>query len=99
MSTFHSTVAVVTNFVDLGSGVGSMLRLKIVHPLLDRAGVLHSMPVFPIGVLKTARRLGLTAGLAGFRSAGTAALFGLVLCRVCAVYTLSWRTPGPVSRS
>lgn len=87
MSTLYITIAAVTALLNLGSGVGSILRLKIIYPLLDGANVPHSMLVFPIGVLKTAGGLGLLAGLAGFQSAGTAAAVGLVLFWVCAVHT------------
>lgn len=87
MSTIHIVITAVAAALNLGSGIGSMARLKVIYPLLDGARVPRSWLVFPIGVLKAAGGLGLAAGLLGADLLGTAAAVGLVLFWVCALYT------------
>ncbi|WP_026923582.1 DoxX family protein [Glycomyces arizonensis] len=87
MSTFFIVIAALAAVFNLGSGIGSMARLKVIYPLLDGVRVPRSWLVFPIGVLKAAGGLGLAAGLLGAESIGTAAAVGLVLFWVCALYT------------
>ena len=67
MSTLYVTLAVIGGVLNLGSGIGAMVRLKVILPLMDGANVPQSMLVFPIGVLKVAGGLGLLAGAAGSR--------------------------------
>jgi hypothetical protein len=86
MSTLYVTLIVIGGLLNLGSGIGAMVRLKVILPLMDGANVPHSLLVFPIGVLKIAGGLGLLAGLA-FPLVGTAAAVGLVLFWTCAVHT------------
>lgn len=86
MSTLYVTLIIIGGLLNLGSGIGAMVRLKVILPLMDGANVPHSMLVFPIGVLKAAGGLGLLAGLA-FPLVGTAAAAGLVLFWTCAVHT------------
>ena len=87
MSTLYVTLAVIGGVLNLGSGIGAMVRLKVILPLMDGANVPQSMLVFPIGVLKVAGGLGLLAGAAGVPLVGTAAAVGLVLFWTCAVHT------------
>jgi uncharacterized membrane protein len=54
---------------------------------MARAGVPESWLTFPIGTLKTAGAVGLLVGLLGVPVIGVAAVIGLVLFFVCAVYT------------
>ncbi|MEV3936255.1 DoxX family protein [Glycomyces sp. NPDC049804] len=86
MSTLHLVLAVAFGVLNLGSGVGAIVRLPQILPLMDGARVPHSMLVFPIGVLKAAGGIGLLAGLA-YEPVGTAAAAGLVLFWTCAVHT------------
>jgi uncharacterized protein (DUF697 family) len=86
MSTLFVTMLIVGGLSNLGSGIGAMVRLNVILPLMDGANVPRSMLVFPIGVLKVAGGLGLLAGLA-FPLAGTAAAAGLVLFWTCALHT------------
>jgi hypothetical protein len=86
MSTLYVILILIAGLLNLGSGIGSVARLKVIYALLDGANVPHSMLVFPIGVLKIAGGLGLLAGLA-FPFVGTAAAAGLVLFWTCAVHT------------
>jgi hypothetical protein len=86
MSTLYLVLAITFGVLNLGSGVGAMVRLKVILPLMDGAHVPHSMLVFPIGVLKVLGGLGLLAGLA-YPPVGTAAAAGLVLFWTCAVHT------------
>ncbi|THV26156.1 DoxX family protein [Glycomyces paridis] len=87
MSTLYLVLALTAAVLNLGSGIGSIARLKVIYPLLDGASVPHSMLVFPIGVLKTAGGLGIALGLLGVPLVGTAAAAGLVLFWTCAVHT------------
>jgi hypothetical protein len=87
MSTLYVTLLAVSGLANLGSGIGAMVRLKVILPLMDGAHVPHSMLVFPIGVLKVLGGLGLLAGLAGFPLVAVAAAAGLVLFWTCAVHT------------
>jgi hypothetical protein len=86
MSTLYLVLAITFGVLNLGSGVGAMVRLKVILPLMDGAHVPHSMLVFPIGVLKVLGGIGLLAGLA-YPPVGTAAAAGLVLFWTCAVHT------------
>lgn len=86
MSTLYLVLAITFGVLNLGSGIGAMVRLKVILPLMDGAHVPHSMLVFPIGVLKVLGGLGLLAGLA-YPPVGTAAAAGLVLFWTCAVHT------------
>jgi hypothetical protein len=86
MSTLYLVLAITFGVLNLGSGIGAMVRLKVILPLMDGANVPQSMLVFPIGVLKAVGGLGLLAGLA-FPLVGTAAAAGLVLFWTCAVHT------------
>jgi hypothetical protein len=87
MSTLSFVLAIAFGVLNLGSGVGAMVRLKVILPLMDGANVPQSMLVFPIGVLKAAGGIGLLVGAAGFPLVGTAAAAGLVLFWTCAVHT------------
>ena len=87
MSTLYIVIAATAAVLNLGSGIASMLRLKIIYPLLDGVKVPRSMLVFPIGVLKAAGGLGLAAGLLVAPWIGTAAAAGLVLFWTCAAYS------------
>jgi hypothetical protein len=87
MSTLYLVLALVGGLANLGSGIGAMVRLKVILPLMDGAHVPHSMLVFPIGVLKVLGGLGLLMGLLGFPLVGTAAAAGLVLFWTCAIHT------------
>ena len=86
MSTLYVTLIVIGGLLNLGSGIGAMVRLNVILPLMDGAHVPRSLLVFPIGVLKAAGGLGLLACLA-FPLVGTAAAVGLVLFWTCAVHT------------
>jgi hypothetical protein len=86
MSTLFITMLIVGGLSNLGSGIGAIVKLKVILPLMDGANVPQSMLVFPIGVFKAAGGLGLLAGLA-FPLVGTAAAAGLVLFWTCAVHT------------
>lgn len=86
MSTLYLVLAITFGVLNLGSGIGAMVRLKQILPLMDGANVPHSLLVFPIGVLKVAGGIGLLLGLA-FPLVGTAAAAGLVLFWTCAVHT------------
>jgi hypothetical protein len=86
MSTLYLVLVITFGVLNLGSGIGAMVRLKVILPLMDGANVPHSMLVFPIGVLKAVGGLGLLAGLA-YPPVGTAAAAGLVLFWTCAVHT------------
>lgn len=86
MSTLYLVLAITFGVLNLGSGLGAMVRLKVILPLMDGAHVPQSMLVFPIGVLKVLGGLGLLAGLA-YPPVGTAAAAGLVLFWTCAVHT------------
>ncbi|WP_199036571.1 DoxX family protein [Glycomyces salinus] len=86
MSTFYIVLAATAAGAHLFSGVASMMRLKIIYPLLERVGVPGSWLVFPIGVAKTAGGLGLLAGLLGPHWIGVAAAGGLVLFWTCAIF-------------
>lgn len=86
MSTLYLVLVITFGVLNLGSGIGAMVRLKVILPLMDGANVPHSMLVFPIGVLKAVGGLGLLVGLA-FPPVGTAAAAGLVLFWSCAVHT------------
>lgn len=86
MSTLYLVLATTFGVLNLGSGIGAMVRLKVILPLMDGAHVPHSMLVFPIGVLKVLGGIGLLAGLA-YPPVGTAAAAGLVLFWTCAVHT------------
>ena len=87
MSTLYFVLALTFGVLNLGSGIGAMVRLKVILPLMDGANVPHSMLVFPIGVLKVAGGAGLLLGIAGFPLVGTAAAAGLVLFWTCAIHT------------
>jgi len=87
MSTLYFILALTFGVLNLGSGIGAMVRLKVILPLMDGANVPQSMLVFPIGVLKAAGGLGLLLGLVGFPLVGTAAAAGLVLFWTCAIHT------------
>lgn len=87
MSTLYLVLAATAAVLNLGSGVASMLRLKVIYPLLDGVKVPRSMLVFPIGVLKAAGGLGIAVGLLGAPWIGTAAAAGLVLFWTCAAYS------------
>lgn len=86
MSTLYLVLAIAFGVLNLGSGIGAMVRLKTILPLMDGAHVPQSMLVFPIGVLKAVGGIGLLAGLA-FPPVGTAAAAGLVLFWTCAIHT------------
>ncbi|GAA2146197.1 DoxX family protein [Glycomyces algeriensis] len=86
MSTLYLVLAITFGVLNLGSGIGAMVRLKVILPLMDGANVPQSLLVFPIGVLKVAGGLGLLLGLA-FPIVGLAAAAGLVLFWTCAVHT------------
>lgn len=86
MSTLYLVLVLVGGLANLGSGLGAVVRFKVILPLMDGAHVPRSMLVFPIGVLKTAGGLGLLAGLA-YPPLGIAAAAGLVLFWTCAVHT------------
>lgn len=86
MSTLYLVLAIAFGVLNLGSGIGAMVRLKTILPLMDGANVPQSMLVFPIGVLKAVGGIGLLAGLA-FPPVGTAAAAGLVLFWTCAIHT------------
>lgn len=87
MSTLYFILAITFGVLNLGSGIGAMVRLPQILPLMDGANVPQSLLVFPIGVLKVAGGIGLLVGLAGFPLVGTAAAAGLVLFWACAVHT------------
>ncbi|WP_205326445.1 DoxX family protein [Glycomyces sp. YM15] len=87
MSTLHLVLAITFGVLNLGSGIGAMVKLQQILPLMDGANVPQSMLVFPIGVLKAVGGIGLLVGLAGFPLVGTAAAAGLVLFWTCAVHT------------
>ncbi|GAA1689693.1 hypothetical protein GCM10009830_41560 [Glycomyces endophyticus] len=87
MSTLYLALALAGGLANLASGIGAVVRLKVILPLMDGAHVPHSMLVFPIGVLKVLGGLGLLAGVAGLPLVGTAAAAGLVLFWTCAVHT------------
>jgi hypothetical protein len=75
---------------NVGSGVLSVARLKVIYPLLDQLkdiGVSRSWLVFPIGVLKLAGGLGVAAGLLGVPYLGPVAAAGLILFWTCAIYS------------
>lgn len=86
MSTFYFVLALTAGVLNLGSGIASISRVKIIYPLLDGVNVPHSMLVFPIGVLKAAGGAGLLAGLV-VPPVGVAAAAGLVLFWTCALYS------------
>jgi hypothetical protein len=87
METLYYVIAATAAVLNFGSGVGAMVRLKVILPLMDGAHVPHSMLVFPIGVLKAAGGIGLALGLFGVPLVGTAAAIGLILFWTCAVHT------------
>lgn len=86
MSTLYLVLAITFGVLNLGSGIGAMVRLKQILPLMEGANVPHSLLVFPIGVLKAVGGIGLLVGLA-VPLVGTAAAAGLVLFWTCAVHT------------
>ncbi|SDD04354.1 DoxX family protein [Glycomyces harbinensis] len=86
MSTLYLVLALTAGALNLGSGIGSIARLKVIYPLLDGAHIPHSMLVFPIGTLKVLGGAGLLIGLA-VPPIGTAAAAGLVLFWTCAVHS------------
>jgi hypothetical protein len=87
MSTLHIVVVAVAAAFNLGSGILTMLRVRLIFPLFDGAGIPHSWAVFPIGTCKALGGLGLALGLLGVPWIGLAASIGLVLFWTCAVYT------------
>jgi hypothetical protein len=86
MSTAYLTVTLIAVAANGFSGIAALLHMQAIVPGMAKAGVPVSWLTFPIGTLKTAGALGLTAGLA-FRPLGVAAAIGLVLFFVCAIYT------------
>lgn len=86
MSTFSLILVLTGGLLNLGSGIGAMVKLPVILPLMDGARVPRSMLVFPIGTLKVLGGAGLLIGLA-VPPIGTAAAVGLVLYWTCAVHT------------
>jgi hypothetical protein len=86
MSTFHLILVITGGVLNLGSGIGAMVKLPVIMPLMDGAGVPRSWLVFPIGALKVAGGAGLLIGLA-VPPIGLVAAAGLVLYWTCAVHT------------
>jgi uncharacterized membrane protein YphA (DoxX/SURF4 family) len=86
MSTFHLILVLVGGVLNIGSGIGAMVRLPVILPLMDGAGVPRSWLAFPIGTLKVLGGAGLLVGLA-LPPVGIAAAAGLVLYWTCAVHT------------
>ncbi|MFG3342134.1 DoxX family protein [Glycomyces sp. NPDC048151] len=86
MSMLYIVLAIAFGVLNLGSGIGAMVRLPQILPLMDGANVPQSLLVFPIGVLKAAGGIGLLVGIV-FPPVGVAAAAGLVLFWTCAVHT------------
>jgi hypothetical protein len=86
MSAAYLTVTLIAVAANGFSGIAALLHMQAIVPGMAKAGVPVSWLTFPIGTLKTAGALGLTAGLA-FRPLGVAAAIGLVLFFVCDIYT------------
>ena len=72
------------------SGFAAITRLKPImatlQPAMEKAGIPQSWLIFPIGTLKLAGAIGLTAGLFGVPVIGQAAAAGLILFFVCAAF-------------
>lgn len=86
----HSAYVVVTLIAmaaNAFSGIAGPFNRKRIIPAMRRAGVPESWVIFPISTLKIAGALGLLLGLVGVPLVGLAAVIGLVLFWVCAVYT------------
>jgi hypothetical protein len=77
------TTAAATAF----SGIAAMLRLSVIAPAMDRAGVPRSWLVFPIGVLKALGAGGLLLGLLAVPQLVPVSAAALVLFFTCAVHT------------
>jgi hypothetical protein len=86
MTTAYLAVTLIAIAANGFSGIAALLHFRPIMPGMANAGVPVSWLTFPIGTLKTAGALGLTAGLA-YRPLGISAAIGLVLFFVCAVYT------------
>ena len=87
MHAAYLVVALVAIAACTFSGVAALARFPGILPGMAAAGVPVSWLRFPIGTLKTAGAVGLTAGLLGVPFIGFAASAGLVLFFTCAVYT------------
>jgi hypothetical protein len=83
----YLVVAWTTTTAVAFSGVAAMLRLSVIAPAMDRAGVPRSWLVFPIGVMKVLGAAGLLIGLLGVPHLVAVSAAALVLYFTCAVYT------------
>jgi hypothetical protein len=86
MTTAYLTTTLIAIAANGFSGIAALLHFKPILPGMASAGVPVSWLTFPIGTLKTAGALGLSAGLV-YPPLGIAAAIGLIVFFVCAIYT------------
>lgn len=87
MTIAYLVVAWITTAAVAFSGLAALLRLSVIAPAMDRAGVPRSWLVFPIGVLKALGAAGLLLGLLGVPLLVPISAAALGLYFTCAVYT------------